>query len=161
MCVDNISSICFKLIPNAPNEVIIACNGVSCECPPQPYSCPEDSILVENRVDDCCVTYECTCPNISCPLIMEGGQMVQPIPNYRGNQFPGRCCPDYRFEGNIYVRRHKKRDLNILYFPGGLAMAFGNGCVISLYKLTTTLQSMEDHLPTWSSYKFLVKGGTM
>ena len=32
---------------------------------------------------------------------MECGQGVQPIPDYRGNGFPGRCCPDYSFEGTV------------------------------------------------------------
>lgn len=98
---DEVATVCKQLIPNSPNPaaVIIACNEVQCDCPVQPYNCPEDAILVENRVDDCCVTYECTCPNISCPLLMESGLGVQPVPNYRGNKFPGRCCPDYSFEG--------------------------------------------------------------
>ena len=33
---------------------------------------------------------------------MECGQGVQPIPDYRGNGFPGRCCPDYSFEGEAH-----------------------------------------------------------
>lgn len=96
---DNLASVCNKLVPNPPPAIIIECNGVQCPCPAQPYSCPEDSVLMERRVDNCCVLYECVCPNISCPLLMESGEAVQPIPNYRGNQFPGRCCPEYRFGG--------------------------------------------------------------
>ena len=75
------------------------CNDRTCPCELPPYPCPEDSILVENRVDACCVNYECVCPNTSCPFFMECGQGVQPVPNYRGNGFPGRCCPEYNYEG--------------------------------------------------------------
>ena len=75
------------------------CGSVSCDCPSLPYACPEDSVLVEVRQSDCCVTLECTCPNITCPHLMECGQGVQPIPTYRGNSFPGRCCPNYNFAG--------------------------------------------------------------
>ena len=97
---DAVATVCEKLVPNPTPQVIIECNSApECSCPPQPHACPADSILREVRVDNCCVTYECVCPNISCPLIMESGQGVQPVPNYRGNQFPGRCCPDYSYEG--------------------------------------------------------------
>ena len=71
----------------------------SCECPSQPYPCPPDSVFVETRSSECCVTFECLCPDISCPLLMEGDLGVQPVPEYRGNRFPGRCCPLYSFEG--------------------------------------------------------------
>jgi hypothetical protein len=70
-----------------------------CDCPKQPYSCPQDSIFVETRHSECCVTFECRCPESLCPLLMEGDLGVQPVPKYRGNQFPGRCCPEYDFEG--------------------------------------------------------------
>lgn len=69
--------------------------GLTCDCPPQPYSCPADSKLIEIRVDDCCVKYECVCQK--CPLSMQCGIEVIPIPEVRGNQFPGSCCPDYTF----------------------------------------------------------------
>ncbi len=111
---DNVSTVCNKLVALSAT-VVLECNGVQCDCPPQPYNCPTDAILVENRIDNCCVTYECVCPSISCPLLMESGQGVQPVPNYRGNQFPGRCCPDYSFEGeNIIVSRRatKKKEGN-------------------------------------------------
>ena len=32
---------------------------------------------------------------------MECGQGVQPVPNYRGNRFPGRCCPEYSYNGKL------------------------------------------------------------
>ena len=75
------------------------CNSVSCDCPTQHYDCPVDSIFTETRVSDCCVTYSCVCPNISCPVLMSCGHGVQPLPEYRGGLYPGRCCPDYQFEG--------------------------------------------------------------
>ena len=90
------SEICARQQEN----VIIDCSSAQCDCPTPPYQCPPDSIIISTRVDFCCVSYECVCPNISCPLLMECGQGVQPIPDYRGNGFPGRCCPDYSFEGD-------------------------------------------------------------
>ena len=30
---------------------------------------------------------------------MTCGHGVQPLPEYRGGLYPGRCCPDYQFEG--------------------------------------------------------------
>lgn len=35
---------------------------------------------------------------------MESGEGVQPVPNYRGNQFPGRCCPEYSFQGTVELK---------------------------------------------------------
>lgn len=94
---DQTGSVCNKRVNDTPN-VIIKCNGVSCDCPQQPFACPADSILKEIRVDDCCVQYECVCPNISCPLLMECGRGVQPHPSERGHGSPGYCCPAYDFE---------------------------------------------------------------
>ena len=75
------------------------CNTVSCDCPTQHYNCPEDSVFIETRVGDCCVTYTCQCPDITCPILMECNKEVQAIPQYRGGGYPGRCCPEYNFEG--------------------------------------------------------------
>ena len=91
------SDICLNQFP--PTIGLVDCSSATCDCPTPPYPCPPDSIIVSTRLDPCCVSYECVCPSISCPLLMECGQGVQPIPNYRGNGFPGRCCPDYGFEG--------------------------------------------------------------
>ncbi len=77
------------------------CVTTSCDCPPSQFECPEDSILIRTRVDGCCVSYECVCPNISCPYLMEGGTGLQPMPQYRGNRFPGRCCPSYNYLGEF------------------------------------------------------------
>ena len=96
----NFSNICSRPQPN----VIVDCSNTLCDCPTPPYQCPPDSIIVETRTNFCCVSYECVCPNISCPLLMECGQGVQPIPDYRGNGFPGRCCPDYSFEGAYLLK---------------------------------------------------------
>ena len=74
------------------------CNGV-CDCPKDAFECPQDSIYIEYRTSPCCVTYSCTCPNISCPLLMNCGNGVQPIPTFRGGSYTGRCCPDYSFQG--------------------------------------------------------------
>ena len=95
---DNTESICRNRVAGG-DALVLACSTVECECPNQPYPCPEDSVLVQDRVNDCCVTYRCVCPNISCPLFMECGQGVQPVPKYRGNQFPDRCCPEYEYIG--------------------------------------------------------------
>ena len=113
------SEICHR--PELPSLVSF-CSGVVCDCPAPPYQCPPDSIIVSTRLSPCCVSYECVCPEISCPLLMECGQGVQPLPNYRGNRFPGRCCPDYSFEGEnvfCFIIVLAKRALKIvmpLYF---------------------------------------------
>ena len=93
------SDICFNQSPAT--IPFMDCSDTVCDCPTPPYQCPPDSIIVSTRISACCVLYECVCPNISCPLLMECGQGVQPIPDYRGNGFPGRCCPDYNFEGTV------------------------------------------------------------
>lgn len=70
-----------------------------CDCPKDPFQCPQDSVFIENRNSPCCVQYSCVCPNISCPLFINCGHGVQPIPNYNGGFYPGRCCPEYSFHG--------------------------------------------------------------
>ena len=75
------------------------CDGMVCNCPNQPYDCPDDSVFIETRVGLCCVEYSCQCPDISCPLLMESVKEVMPHPYYRGGDYPGRCCPEYTFEG--------------------------------------------------------------
>ena len=100
-CAADSNTICFNQFP--PTIGLVDCSDATCDCPTPPYQCPPDSIIVSTRTDPCCVSYECVCPNISCPLLMECGQGVQPIPDYRGNGFPGRCCPDYSFEGESNV----------------------------------------------------------
>ena len=100
-CIADSNTICFNQFP--PTIGLVDCSDAICDCPTPPYQCPPDSIIVSTRTDPCCVSYECVCPNISCPLLMECGQGVQPIPDYRGNGFPGRCCPDYSFEGENNV----------------------------------------------------------
>lgn len=93
------SSACNSPVDGIINSDPTFCDGAICPCNLPPYECPEDSILVEIRDNPCCVSYECVCPSISCPLLMECGRGVQPVPNYRGNRFPGRCCPEYNYEG--------------------------------------------------------------
>jgi len=34
---------------------------------------------------------------------MEGGTGSLPLPLYRGNKFPGRCCPNYNYEGKPHL----------------------------------------------------------
>ncbi len=88
--------------PDIPNGVFPQdCAATTCDCPPGQFECPEDSIIIETRVDGCCLSYECVCPNISCPYLLEGGTGLQPVPQYRGNRFPGRCCPAYDYLGEI------------------------------------------------------------
>ena len=75
------------------------CDLLTCDCPFSQYDCPEDSIIIETRIDGCCLRFDCVCPSISCPFLMEGGLGVQPVARYRGNQFPGRCCPSDDYVG--------------------------------------------------------------
>ena len=89
------SSLCKKAQPGAEPF----CGSVECSCPTEHYTCPQDSVFIETRTTPCCVTYSCQCPNISCPYLMECGHGVQPIPNYYGGRYPGRCCTEYSFEG--------------------------------------------------------------
>ena len=95
------NDMCFNRISNS-DEHFEECRTVLCDCPELPFNCPDDSIIVEVRHSNCCVSYECVCPNISCPLFMECDKGVQPIPDNRGNNFPGSCCPGYEFHGNEF-----------------------------------------------------------
>ena len=90
---------CFKPASTTALRACLLSGNTTCDCPTQPYPCPPDSVFIETRHSECCVTFECRCPQSSCPLLMEGGLGVQPVPQYRGNRFPGRCCPEYTFEG--------------------------------------------------------------
>jgi hypothetical protein len=94
-CSARNSSVCKKLVHPSVTDF---CRSTVCDCPEEHFICPEDSIYIETRVNQCCVTYTCMCPNISCPLLMECGHGVQPIPDYRGGSYPGRCCPQYSFQ---------------------------------------------------------------
>lgn len=96
--------------------VITACGSVTCDCPEQQIFCPPDSVLVESRISDCCVQYECRCPNISCPLLMERGTGVQPVPVFRGNKFPGRCCPLYDYQGKCIQNTLLKQSLLVISY---------------------------------------------
>ena len=78
-----------------------ACDNVACDCPSPAYECPDDSIFIETRNDECCVTYTCQCPDISCPLLMDSSKKVMPQPDHRGGKYSGRCCPSYTFSGII------------------------------------------------------------
>ena len=89
---------------------LVTCGGVTCDCPEPPFACPEDSILVEVRTSPCCVRYDCVCPQASCPVLMECGVAVQPVPSKRGHGYPGYCCPDYNFDGK---KIHNLIDHNI------------------------------------------------
>ena len=75
------------------------CSSLMCSCPTLPYTCPQDSILLEVRQSNCCVTFQCSCPNDSCPLLADGNQGVYPIAVASGNRFPGTCCPNYTYLG--------------------------------------------------------------
>ena len=81
------------------SAVFVLCSTVTCDCPPQPFPCPRDSILVERRLSSCCVQYECVCPHAACPVLAECDSGVQPVPMQRGHGYPGYCCPQYQFEG--------------------------------------------------------------
>ena len=39
---------------------------------------------------------------------MERGTGVQPVPVFRGNKFPGRCCPLYDYQGKYYLKHSNK-----------------------------------------------------
>ena len=39
---------------------------------------------------------------------MERGTGVQPVPVFRGNKFPGRCCPLYDYQGKCYLKHSNK-----------------------------------------------------
>lgn len=96
-------NVCHKPLAGLFNPSI--CDGVVCDCPSQPYECPDDSVFIETRIDNCCVKYACTCPDISCPLLMDASKEVMPQPEYRGGRYPGRCCPLYTIEGMPAVIR--------------------------------------------------------
>ena len=94
----DIAGICDS--PDIPNGVFPQdCATTTCACPLSQFVCPQDSVITVTRVDGCCLSYECVCPDISCPYLMERGTGLQPVPQYRGNLFPGRCCPSYDYLG--------------------------------------------------------------
>eukprot|EP00731_Ephydatia_muelleri_P017870 Em0010g968a len=94
-CSVNTSYSCYKPLSGFTAQ----CSPQTCPCPALPYTCPSDSILVEVRQSNCCVTFQCSCPNSSCPLLADGNQGVYPVAVARGNRFPGTCCPNYTYTG--------------------------------------------------------------